>query len=405
MKKYFILFILAGIVILSNCNNDPSSVEGDPFVQPEIYHSPVELAVFLNTVSSDYPSITDLKIIGYSVEGKPIYALVISDNPSSMEVNEPKIRLSGYIHGNEYISGEILIRFISHLTGTYDAAQPGLIETKLVNNRYIVVIPMINPDGVSRSVRNNSNNVDLNRNFDEHWTNLSDHGAYPFSEPESAAIRDFSLTTVFHLSATYHSGAVVVNLPFDYGGKSDDVIVIPVENDFVEYLGLIYAESGSQPFKDNPDIMTASGIINGGDWYVVDGSMQDWSYVDTGCLDMTIEVAKSSPLTETGIETVFQYNLGGMLAYIDAAGTGIYGLITDQSGDALEGVKVFLKLGAVDYDLQTVSDINGYYYKVLEPGKTYTISYELAGYSPADATADIAAAGDKTETNIQLIIQ
>ena len=404
MKKYFILFILAGTLTLPNCNLDPSSVEGDPFDQPEIYHSPVELAAFLNTVNSDYPSITDLKIIGYSVEGRPVYALVISDNPSSMEVDEPKIRLSGYIHGNEYISGEVLIRFISHLTGAYDAAQPGLIETKLVNNRYIVVIPMINPDGVFRSVRNNSNNVDLNRNFDEYWTNLYDHGAYPFSEPESAAIRDFSNTTVFHLSVTYHSGAVVVNLPFDYGRKIDDVI--PVENDFVEYLGLLYAGSGSQPFKDNPDIMTASGIINGGDWYVVNGSLQDWSYVDTGCMDMTIEVAESSPLTEAGIETVFQYNLGGMLAYIDAAGTGIYGLITDQSDEApLEGVKVFSSTGSEDYDLQTVSDSNGYYFKVLEPGKTYTINYELTGYSSVDATADIQAAGDNIETNIQLEIQ
>ena len=55
----------------------------------------------------------------------------------------------------------------------------------IVDTRYIVFIPMLNPDGVVENVRYNSNYVDLNRNFSTEFTPGGDHGTSAFSEPES----------------------------------------------------------------------------------------------------------------------------------------------------------------------------------------------------------------------------
>ena len=406
MKLLFLIvqfFFTISLLLMSiSCNEiDKNDIEGDPFPQPASYHSPSELISALNQINITYSSITRIYTIGYSTEGKPISVFIITDNPDTNEIDEPKIRLSGSIHGNEYVSGEILVRFIEYITENYNPSQPDDTITKLINNRYIAVIPMINPDGVEAGTRNNSNGVDLNRNFSYAWTDGYDHGAYPFSESESAAVKNYSLETVFHLSATYHSGTAIVNMPFDYGRESDGVI--PVEYDLVKYLGKIYSTSGT--FLQNPDLMSSiyvdSGTINGGDWYIVNGSLQDWSYMESGCLDFTIEVADTSPSTEEGIDEVFLYNRDSIIAFIDAAGIGVYGKVTDSGNNPIVGARVYVNDGSIDGDLRIFSDIDGYYYKILQTGN-YTVKFSASGYQPYEEAVTISGAVPAFRLDAQL---
>jgi len=233
---------------------------------------------------------------------------------------------------------------------------------------------MLNPDGVRALRRYNANGVDLNRNFDVEFLPSISHGSEPFSEPESKALRDYSQGKRFHLSATYHSGAVVVNMPFDYGRESEGTE--PGEYTLVKKLALIYTTSAS--FLDNPDVMNSvyvdQGTVNGGDWYVINGSIQDWSYKETGCIDLTVEVAQSNPYSEGEIKEVFHYNRDAMLAYVDSAGDGVYGHIKDSGDNPVYGVEVSIDGG----DIITTSDENGYYHKVLMPG-TYTLNFHKEG--------------------------
>jgi len=369
------VFLLIALAVFTSCW-DGTSAE---LIIPADYHDPSEVRSFLEDVEAQHSDIAHLETVGYSVRGEEIIALVISDNPGDNE-DEPRVRLTGTIHGDEIISGEILIRLIEELTGRYET-DPDIKE--LVDNRYIVIIPVMNPDGMWDGRRHNANNVDLNRNFSTEWSSTELYpGAYAFSEPESAALRDYFMDKNFHLSATFHAGTVIVNLPWDYIKGSLGGVPVPenrpLEDELLWALGKTYSLAGT--FLANPDILTDSdadeGVINGGDWYVVNGSLQDWSYRETGCVDITIEIADNkSPETEEGIDEVFAYNRESLLAYIDAAGMGVSGYVEDADGYPLYGVAVKV----VDGDIITHTDENGWFHRILLNGE-YTLEFSLDGY-------------------------
>jgi hypothetical protein len=192
----------------------------------------------------------------------------------------------------------------------------------------------------------------------------------------------------FHLSATFHAGTVIVNLPFDFikGSSSPGVPVPedrPAEDELVWALGKTYSLAGT--FLTNPDMLTDldvdEGVINGGDWYIAYGSLQDWSYVEKGCIDITIEIADYSPETEEGIDEVFAYNRESLLAYIDAAGMGVSGYVEDVGGNPLPGVAVKV----ADGDIITHTDENGWFHRILLDGE-HTLEFSLDGYISATET-------------------
>jgi len=353
-----ITFLSAACAVFASCFDDKSVSEREYGGVPYPYRNYDDAVNFLYGVNANYPDITKVESIGSSVYRRPVIAFVISSGGTK---GKPRVRLTGSIHGNEYISGEILFRFIDYLTSEY-GVNPRI--TKLVEERCIAIIPIFNPDGHESGRRYNANNVDLNRNFSfyKDVPRSSYQGKAAFDQPESRAMRDYSARN-FHLSVTFHSGEVIVNLPFDYGTSGE---ILPDENRLLWELGRIYADSGTpRIFKENPDVYryAIEGVLNGGDWYVIDGSLQDWSYKETGCIDMTVEVARSSPLTQSGIEEVFLYNRDSLLSYIEAAGNGVWGKVIDESGAPLEGVSI-RRFGADDFTVYTGRD--GYFMRLLE---------------------------------------
>ena len=143
-------------------------------------------------------------VIGYSKEGRSIVAYTFGSGGTA-------VLYIGAIHGNELSSKYLMDAWVNELE---------INARNIPANRKIVVIPFLNPDGVVVNRRNNSNNVDLNRNFptDDWQTDivtpanqplLGGGGVSPLSEPESQAIATFTtqlsprLTLSFHSSASY----------------------------------------------------------------------------------------------------------------------------------------------------------------------------------------------------------
>lgn len=144
--------------------------------------------------------------IGYSVQGRAINAYYFGNGPTT-------ILYTGAIHGNEQSSRYVTQRWIEELEAK---------ARDIPADRQIVVVPIVNPDGIARSGRNNVNNVNLNRNFPTfNWTSdtpvssgTTEKGAggpSALSEPESKALADFTILLQPRFVVTYHSKGSLVN--------------------------------------------------------------------------------------------------------------------------------------------------------------------------------------------------
>ena len=393
-KTLYLIKPLICIFLLSAAFASCSS--GDSVPGKILYHSPEQLTTFLEDINNAFPDITYLEPAGTSADGRTIYALAVSDKPLEAEP-EPKIRITGAIHGDENSTTEVIVRMIDYLTQNY-AGNTSI--QNLINNRYIVFIPMLNPDGVDAGTRYNSNGVDLNRNFGTQWQAGSDHGSAAFSEPESQSIRDYSAFLGFHLSITFHTGEVIVNMPFDYESLNSDAThtKAPLEYTLVSDLGKLYATSGR--FLESEGILDTqyvnNGTINGGDWYIVNGSLQDWSYLETGCIDYTIEISDDKkPGTIEGLDNLFELNRDSIIAFIEAAGIGVYGRVISNSSSAPVPAEITIKEGTTEGDIVTHADSAGYYHRVLLPGN-YTITFTAGGYTDHTESITIPSSGNQS---------
>lgn len=151
-------------------------------------------------------------VIGYSFQGREIYAFHVGD-----EFNRQFIAVYA-VHAREWITAELALR---HL------------KTPLKKGGWI--IPLLNPDGANISQTSlplwkaNARGVDLNCNFDADWgsgrTNVTFRGSencigdYPFSEPETIALRDFTLKIRPYVTLSFHTKGEEIY--WEFGGRGD----------------------------------------------------------------------------------------------------------------------------------------------------------------------------------------
>ncbi len=109
---------------------------------------------------------------GISKEGRPIRGTVLGSGTDTA-------LCFGVIHGNEPLGAPLLEELRRHLE-----RHPELLE-----GRRVVIVPVLNPDGLARRTRTNAAGVDLNRNFPaNNWSEHPRHGEWPASEPETRAL-------------------------------------------------------------------------------------------------------------------------------------------------------------------------------------------------------------------------
>lgn len=115
--------------------------------------------------------------LGVSVEGRPIEAFWYGTGSQT-------VVFFGAFHGDEPESAEVVRKLADYLR-----EHPELLE-----DRRAVLVPVVNPDGLSRGQRKNSNQVDLNRNFPtDNWNSEGKGSNYwggpaPASEPETKIV-------------------------------------------------------------------------------------------------------------------------------------------------------------------------------------------------------------------------
>jgi len=291
----------------------------------------------------------------------------ISDNPNINDPLEPEFKYIGNMHGDEVIGRELLIHLIDLLTSQYGSDER---ITKLVNTTEIYIVPTMNPDGFELGRRGNANNVDLNRNFPDQFT-----GSPRKFEKETTSIMEWSNSRRFVLSANFHGGSVVANYPYDGNKNQISGRDAPSPDDkLFRALAFTYA-------SNNPTMSRSSefpnGITNGAQWYVLYGGMQDWNYLTTGDMEITVELSYTKWPRDTEIANFWHDNKESMLKYMEYVHNGVYGVVkSSKDGKPLSATIIVDKYIAIRTDPE-----NGDYHRVLLPG-SYTVAASASGYKP-----------------------
>lgn len=297
------------IVTFNQITNPDSIQEGQVLLIPPSGYAPTNatpVAVVENVLpdnesnTTSQPNNTDtnhIDVIGYSVNGYPIKDYVFGEG-------DRHVVFVGGIHGG-YEWNTILLTY--EMIDYFLAAPDTIPETVTLH-----LIPSVNPDGqflvtntasrFSASTiynetddgRFNGNAVDLNRNWDCQWQSEStwrnqtvSAGAYAFSEPETAALRDLFLEVNPVAVGFWHS-----QLNKIFASGCGELFLETVE------LSKVYAQGSYYPTQTEFSA------------YLITGDASDW-LATAGIPAITIELASHA-------DTEFDRNIAGVLAVLDA---------------------------------------------------------------------------------------
>ena len=378
-----------------------------------------------------------LEELGTSTEdGLPFWAVKLSYN-ANLDEDEPKILFLGQCHAEEILGVEITMELINKFLNPSPSYHLQNMQA-ILQSAEVWIVPTYNPEGLTvvhgdsadgnwlqdisyrknkRDVNlngifdfdntaeagNDSDGVDLNRNYNFNWIFgdgawVEDYGSYqshfdyyrgesPFSENETQFIRDFALEKQFLLSIAYHSsrsGNVSEQIIFPWmwdGGKSSPDY--PVISSLATGISnLIPTETGVE-FANYVPVASVSRK----------GNAHDWFYTETGCVQFLIEAgtANMQPDNLELIEDTIERNLEGALHLMNR-GIGYFigdfaadayqvtGIVTDASnGNSIDSA--IIKISEMDGPMlkPRVTDQFGRYRRLLTNG-TFTLNVSARGY-------------------------
>lgn len=192
----------------------------------------------LGYLAALYPDLISVWSYATSVEGRPIPVVRLGSGHRS-------VLLTGSIHAREWMTTNLLMYQLEYYAkaATENKVLWGFDLRALLEETSLVVIPMVNPDGVVKAQSNrayrtwkaNANGVDLNRQFPVNWEKTpitkpspaGYRGPAPLSEPEAAAL--FRLTQALRPEASvmYHSRGGLIYWYFNQQGadKARDLVL------------------------------------------------------------------------------------------------------------------------------------------------------------------------------------
>ncbi len=357
--------------------------------------------------AANYPDLCDIDtILSVTPSGDfKILVAKISDNLHTDE-NEPQFFYSSSMHGDETTGIIMMLRLIDYLLTNYGSNQQ---VTNLVNGIEIWICPMANPDGTYRdadppgstveyATRYNLAGLDLNRNYPDPRVGPNpDTYAY---QAETQGFMTFADKHHFNMGANFHCGAEVFDYPWDTwltseNPNADVAWWLKVGSDYVATVRTVYSSYMTYPY--------ASGVVEGGDWYIDAGNLQDYMNFFKHCRESTIELDVTHTTETQNLNLKWNENYASLLNYMQESMYGVRGIITDSCS----GQPVRAKVWVNSYDQandssQVYSGLPiGNYHKYMIAG-TYSITYSAPGYKSKTVNNVVLANGSATYVNVTL---
>ncbi|MCK6483055.1 MAG: dockerin type I domain-containing protein [Phycisphaerae bacterium] len=259
------------------------------------------LVAHMNALVAARPDLAQIVSLGNTIEGRPIWMIHV--HGPNAPPNRPAVFYNGCQHAREWVSPPVVLYLADYLVNNYDTdpAIPPLLERVS-----FYLAPIVNSDGYVFSWTNNrlwrknrrpnaggTFGVDLNRNWGNHWGNNNGSSGSPgsdtyrgtaaFSEPETAALRDFFLAhPEIRAYIDFHSYSQLTMWPWGWTSTPS-----PAD--------AAYREDG-RPMRDA--ILAPFGTVHllGPVYttiYPVSGGSIDWTYGDAGVYSYAWELRDS----------------------------------------------------------------------------------------------------------------
>jgi len=374
LHQLFSAFLLAFLLIQPQIEqNNPPQVRDQ--------YTPYEGIISkMYDLEANFPNICKVYSMGYSVEGRELLYLKISDFPQLNET-EPELLMDGGIHGDETMASENMIRFADFLCESY-AVDPDI--TYLINNRELFIYCMVNPDGRVHITRYNANDVDLNRDYGFFWKPWGGEIS-PFSQPETRAVRNLMMQQNFSLHSSFHAGYEGVYYPWTYTEYH-----APDEAVFFD-MAKMYADASGY---DTLEYGQTSIVL-----YKSQGSSKDYFYGALGGVAWTMEISNDKTPPVSMIPRYFMINKQPMIELMRASAYGLHGFVRDAN--TLQAVKAHMKLSS-EHPYFFNDPENGDFHHIMTEG-TYDLIVSADGYQNDTVHNIVLSAQDSSFVDIQLL--
>ncbi len=350
----------------------------------------------LQKMATDYPEICKLQSFGTTHDQRELYVLKISDNVKDKEA-EPEFFYTSTMHGDEITGMILLLRLADHLLVNYN--KPGYEDiTALVNDVEIWINPNINPDGTYRTIpdsdnaienqtvanaeRYNENSKDINRNFPDPVGGQNPTGTW---QAETIAMMNFASAHNFIMGGSFHGGAEVMNYPWDTWKTIENP---HPDTQWLENVSATYVQLARQQYTGYMDDITESGVTQGGDWYEVEGGIQDYMNYWHHCRKITIECSLEKLIPSSELNAYWNYNKNSLIQFIKEATYGIHGTVKNSNNQPLNA-QIFIKSHDKDGSEVYTDLTSGDYHRPIAAG-TYEVIYSSEGYKSQTWTITVA---------------
>lgn len=256
-----------------------------------------EAYAYMDSLHSMYPTITDVDTLGFTAQdNNPLVILKINGQNPAVQQTESGFLLMAMHHAREWQTVSAALFFTDSLLSNY-GSDPDV--TALIDSTFIVIYPLVNPDGYdysrttdnmwrkNRTYRDGVYGVDPNRNYGgglngdpmSEWGFIANSstthypsndvycGPYPNSEREVQSVLQLIDDYDFDISISLHSYGELVIWP--WGG----VTYAAPDSVLFEYLGTEMANE--IPTKNNSGYYDPGQSVG---LYPTTGDSDDWIY-------------------------------------------------------------------------------------------------------------------------------
>ncbi|NXA56828.1 AEBP1 protein, partial [Nothocercus julius] len=225
---------------------------------------------------------------------------------------------------------------------------------------------------------------------------------------ETRAVMAWMEKTPFVLGANLQGGERLVSYPYDAAppppppGRAAGPLPVGSEEDerpevretpdhaVFRWLAISYASAHlamSESFRGGchaPDTTQGTGIVQGAQWRPRAGTMNDFSYLHTDCLELSIYLGCDKFPHGSELRREWEDNKEALLTFMEQVHRGIKGLVTDQQGQPIANATVLV----AGMGRGVWTGAGGDYWRILNPGE-YRVSARAEGYNPVVKTCSV----------------